>query len=299
MNTTPYVFILDLDGTIIGDCSYQCDVYNIQEIIKNKLITNKQTVSNISKLQLGAIAAIGKHKTLCDKSLHECYSSCSKLIRPFFGSFISKMRQTYPNSHFFVYTASDKSWAIKEIAIIEKQNNLKFNRPLFTREHCIMDNSGNLHKSVAKVLPAILKSIKAPKDYNIRDKLLIIDNNPTFIDYKENLLICPTYNYIQFQNLWDNIPHDYQKIEELKKFVTKLITSKKIYARHTNANSLMLEKIHRWLYRKYKRINKYNSSFENDTFWKDLANLISSNHVKIYNKKIVSLLQKSVVANRK
>jgi hypothetical protein len=285
----PYVFILDLDGTIIGDCSYQCDVYNIQEIIRNKLITNKHALAN--KLQLGAIA---RHKTLCDKSLHECYASCSKLIRPFFGSFINKMRQVYPNSHFFVYTASDKSWAIKEIAIIEKQNNVKFNRPIFTREHCIADNAGNLHKSVAKVLPAIMKSIKAPKDFNVKNNLLIIDNNPTFIDYKDNLLLCPTYNYIQFQNLWDNIPHDYHKIDELKKFVNKLILSKKIYTKHVNANSVMLEKIHRWLYRKYKRVNKYNSTFESDTFWKDLGNIISNNHIKIYNKKIVSVLQKSI-----
>ena len=33
----PYVFIIDLDGTIIGDCSYQCDIYNIQNIMKNKI----------------------------------------------------------------------------------------------------------------------------------------------------------------------------------------------------------------------------------------------------------------------
>ena len=27
-NTEPYIFIIDLDGTIIGDCNYQCDLYN-------------------------------------------------------------------------------------------------------------------------------------------------------------------------------------------------------------------------------------------------------------------------------
>ena len=25
----PYIFIIDLDGTIIGDCNYQCYLYNI------------------------------------------------------------------------------------------------------------------------------------------------------------------------------------------------------------------------------------------------------------------------------
>ena len=284
----PYVFILDLDGTIIGDCSYQCDVYNIQEIIRGALVTNKQ---QMNKMQLGAIT---RQKTICDKSLNECYKACSKLIRPFFGVFINKMKKQYPNSYFFVYTASEKSWAVKEIGIIEKQNNMKFNRPLFTRDDCIIDSSGNIKKSVAKIMPAILKSIRAPKTFDIKNNLLIIDNNPTFIDYKDNLLICPTYNYLQFQNLWDNIPHDYQKIAELKSFVSKLISSKKIYARHHNANAQMLERIHRWLYRKYKRVNKYNATFENDTFWKDIASAIEQHNIKVFNKRIVTALAKAI-----
>jgi histidinol phosphatase-like enzyme len=44
-NDEPYIFLLDLDGTIIGDCSYQCDIYNIQEIIKKNIILKKPTVS--------------------------------------------------------------------------------------------------------------------------------------------------------------------------------------------------------------------------------------------------------------
>lgn len=284
----PYVFILDLDGTIIGDCSYQCDVYNIQEIIRNSVIANKQ---QMNKMQLGAMT---RQRTMCDKSLNECYKECSKLIRPFFGAFINKMKKQYPNSHFFVYTASEKSWAMKEIGIIERQNHMKFNRPLFTRDDCIIDSGGNIKKSVNKIMPAIMKSIKAPKDYDIRGKLLIIDNNPTFIDYKDNLLICPTYNYIQFKDLWENIPHDYHKIAELKSFVSKLVSSRKMHTHRPNTSTKVLEKIHKWLYRKYKSINKYNASFENDTFWKDLANAISQNNIKLFDKKIVNILEKSI-----
>jgi len=284
----PYVFILDLDGTIIGDCSYQCEIYNIQEIIRKNLIYKK---SEMNKIELGAIA---KHKTICDKSLNECYNSCSKLIRPFFGFFINKMKKIYPNSHFFVYTASDKSWAIKEINIIEKHYKIKFNRPIFTRDNCIIDQSGNIKKSINKILPLILKSIKAPKNYNIKNHLLIIDNNPTFIDYKDNFLICPTYNYIKFHNLWDNIPQNYHKIEELKHFVSKLISSKKIYGKHHNSNAQILEKIHKWLYKKYKRVNNYNAIYESDTFWKDLATTINQNNIQMFNKNILQALQKSI-----
>ena len=288
MLSQPYVFVLDLDGTIIGDCSYQCDIYNIQEIIKKKLITNKQ---QMSKMQLGSIT---RQKSLCDKSLNECYASCSKLVRPFFGTFINKMKRLYPNSFFFVYTASEKSWALKEIAIIEKQNKIKLNRPIFARDSCITDGSGNLHKSIKHILPDIIKATKAPKNYDFKDTLLVIDNNPTFIDYKDNFLLCPTYNYVKFKNLWENIPLDYHKIDELKKFVGNLITSRKIYSKHNVTNSAILERIYKWLYRKYKKINKYNSTFENDTFWKDLASTIEQNRIKMFNKKLVSALQKSI-----
>ena len=34
-NTEPYIFVIDLDGTIIGNCTYQCDIYNIMELIKS------------------------------------------------------------------------------------------------------------------------------------------------------------------------------------------------------------------------------------------------------------------------
>lgn len=288
----PYVFVFDLDGTIIGDCSYQCDLYNIQEIIKNNLVKTKQQADKMNKLKLGNMA---RQKALCDKMLKKGYNMKSKLIRPYFGFFINKMKKIFPNSHFFVYTASEKSWAFKEIAMIEKHHNIRFNRPIFTRDDCIPGGSGILQKSITKVLPAILKSIKVQKGFDIKNNILIIDNNPTFIDHKTNMLVCPTYNHIEFQNLWETIPIDYHNIFELRVFVNKLIATKKIYASNPdNTNNIMLEKIHKWLYKKYKVVNKYNSYYSNDTFWKDLANLISNNNIQIFDKKIVATLQKSI-----
>jgi len=275
-NVEPYVFILDLDGTIIGDCRYQCDIYNIQEIIKK----------NTSQSLL-------KNKTLCDKKLFESYNSESLLIRPFFSKFILAIKKIYPNCFFYIYTASEKFWAYKEISIIEKQNNIKFNRPIFTRNNCITDQYGNLKKSVTKILPLILKSMKMPKTYDISKKLLIIDNNHTFVDYNENLLICPTYNYIKFNNLWDNIPDEYLEDEGLKTFISALISSKKIHSIRSKKSEVQ-DKIHKWLYKKYKKINKYNYKFRNDTFWKDLVTHIKNNNIQEYNKNTLGIMQKSI-----
>jgi hypothetical protein len=290
-NHEPYIFILDLDGTIIGDCSYQCDIYNIQEIIRKNIILKNTNIQLVN---------LAKYKTQCDKNLEHCYNLQSKLLRPHFATFMSEMRKRFPNSFFFIYTASEKTWANKEILIIEKQNNIKFNRPIFTRDNCIKDSAGNIKKSVNKILPQLLKALKIPKTQaqamatGIINRLIIIDNNPTFIDYTDHLLLCPTYDYLKFHNLWENIPLEYAKITELRQFVSRLIASKKMYVKNNPTNSVILEKLHRWLYRKYKKVNKYNSKYNNDSFWLNLATLIKHHNITAFNKKNITLLQKSI-----
>jgi hypothetical protein len=284
-NNDPYIFLLDLDGTIIGDCSYQCDIYNIQEIIRKNIILKN------GNIQLGNLV---KYKTLCDKMLDNCYNLQSKLLRPHFTTFMTEMKKVFPNSFFFIYTASDKTWAYKEILIIEKQNNIKFNRPIFTRDNCFKDNYGNIKKSVVKILPQLLKAIKMPKTHSIVNNIMIIDNNPTFVDYTDHLLLCPTYDYLKFHNLWESIPQEYSSISELKHFVSRLISNKKMYIKNNPANTIILEKLHKWLYRKYKKINKYNKKFENDTFWLNLTTLIKHHNITSFNKRAISMLHKSI-----
>ena len=144
----PFVFILDLDGTIIGDCSYQCDLYNIQDIFRRNIKLSPKFT---------------KSKTECDKILNSSYSTESLLIRPYFVKFYETIKKLYPNSFIYVFTASEKTWAHKEIAIIEKQNNIKFNRPIFTRNNCIIDKNGMIKKSVKKITPILIKSMKVNK----------------------------------------------------------------------------------------------------------------------------------------
>jgi hypothetical protein len=273
-NTEPYIFVIDLDGTIIGNCTYQCDIYNIMELIKT---SNKKDLN--------------KYKILCDKCLNDSYNDKSLLIRPHFFYFVQSMKKLYPQSYFYIYTASEKKWAIKEISIIEKNYNFKFDRPLFTRDNCIIDNDGNIKKSIAKILPLIKKNVKMPASYDIKKHLLIIDNNPTFIDYKENLLLCPTYNYIKFNNLKDIVP-DEIGCNNIKNYVTKLTKEQRICRNYNSQESM--EKIYRWLYKKCKKINKYNSKYLNDNFWKDLVILIKNYSIKHYTSKNVEMMQKSI-----
>lgn len=272
----PLIFILDLDGTIIGDCSYQVILYNIEEICKKYKI-----------------------KSTSDNILLNCYRPESKLIRPFFKYFIAYIRKHYPHSLFYVYTASDKAWAYKEISMIEKTHNFKFNRPIFTREDCIKDSYGQYRKSVKKILPKI---VRGNKKYNIQsNKILVIDNNSTFIDYSSNFLLCPSYNYVLFCDVWEKMKKEYLKIMEIYQIIKDLIANNKIcrYCNwKTNPERIIdmkaLENKHRWLYKKHKKINQENKKYIGDTFWKNLAHTIIDKNITSFDKGSVETLMKAV-----
>lgn len=250
----PFVFILDLDGTIIGDCLYQTILYNIEIILKKN-----------------------KVKTKKDDMLINSYKPDSKLVRPYFKYFYSTMKKMYPNSLFYIYTASEKKWATKEISIIEKTHKIKFNRPLFTRTDCIIDSYGQYRKSVNNILPKI---IKANKELEInKNNILVVDNNDVFIDYKSNFLLCPTYDYIFFCDIWEKINKAHITIPELNNILQHLISTNKI-CKYDETNficeGMRKEKIkelrYKWLYKKIKKINQNNRKFEKDIFWKVLTN---------------------------
>jgi hypothetical protein len=270
----PFVFILDLDGTIIGDCSYQVILYNIEQLCKKHKI---------------------KHKG--EDILLNCYKPTSKLIRPFFKYFIGCIKKMYPHSLFYVYTASEKSWAYKEITMIEKTHNIKFSKPIFTREDCIVDSFGNYRKSVKKILPKIIKNNK--KCTIKSENILVIDNNPTFIDFQSNFLLCSTYNYMLFIDVWQKMKKEYMKIMEIYNTIKKLIVTNKlckycIWDSDSLTDTKTLENKHKWLYKKHKKINTINKKYMNDTFWKHLANIMMDMKLTSFDKDSVEHLQKAM-----
>ena len=265
----PVVFILDLDGTIIGDCAYQVIIHNIEDVARqNKIKTNSKDM------------------------LVNCYNESSKLIRPYFKHFINTMKTHFSNSQFYIYTASEKSWANKEISMIEKTHGFKFNRPLFTREDCIVDSYGMYKKSVKKILPRI---VKANKNGNISsENILVIDNNKVFIDFNKNMIECPTYNYTHFCDIWEKIDKNDTLDTSLSRMVSNLVLTNKAckYSNCKNTDDKKIELKHKWMYKKYKKLNKMNKPFEKDVFWKRLANAIVDKNVKSFDRNSVEMLRK-------
>jgi len=261
-----YVFIIDLDGTIIGDCIYQAEIYKIY-LILNKL----------------------KIKIKINEILEECYNEKTKLIRPYFKFFIEKMREYYPNSSFYIYTASQKKWAEKELTIIEKVLNIKFNRPLFTRNDCIIINK-NDKIDLKKSIEAIKKKIKIKNP-----EILIIDDNDVYIDNSDKLIKCKYYNHIYFCNYWDYIPKDKIKNKIVLDYLQSLIKDNRLNP--VNEKKTMKQQINHydWLCKKCNEINKNNRKCKNDEFWLRLTKVIIENKIMSFNNSSIKFIHNKVV----
>ena len=177
----PLVVVLDLDGTIIGDIKPQIVSYEISSDIK----------------------AAGGTLTYKFKDLPVKLNA--GIIRPFFADFIKKLKARVPNIEFFIYTASEKQWAQYIIKQVETACKIKFNRPLFTRENCVIVNN-ECRKSIKTIRPAIFKALK--KKYGLKsaadlnDRIMVVDNMDVFngSDIKYHIH-CKTYDYKYPENI--------------------------------------------------------------------------------------------------
>ncbi|EFJ40430.1 hypothetical protein VOLCADRAFT_99759 [Volvox carteri f. nagariensis] len=133
------------------------------------------------------------------------------LVRPRFADFHNGLSAALPHVEFFVYTASDHVWAHVLVPCIEKALGIKFNRPIFTRQHLVDDGAGDRHKSIVHVAPMAHRAL-AKKGYQVRaadmlqDTVLIDNNNLLVAAEYGHTLHCPTYNYVLYQDVLRHVP---------------------------------------------------------------------------------------------
>lgn len=141
--------VLDIDGTIIGNIAVQRTLY---------LICSKIGIP---------------------------YKFTRLPIRPYFKQFIDK----HVHCRFFAYTANLPEVAELVVQYIEKQTNMKFERPIFSRESTIW--TGNEFQKATKLLHNVSKS-----------KYVIIDNMNNYNTRDlPHLIACPSYNKITKVNV--------------------------------------------------------------------------------------------------
>lgn len=280
MNQTdklPFIVILDWDNTIVGKVEYQSQKYSLEQHYKKFGLKVKK-----------------------NSKVPKAFNKDSKLVRPYFFNFITELTDYFQgNIYFFIYTASERKWANTEISWLEKSHGIKFQRPIFTRDDCIVDKSGSYRKSISNIFPRMLRSMgltkisKEQKTELLHQRLLIIDNNAVFNDMKEHLLICPDYNFMVFENLLEDIPLSYLQNPNIRQHILSLINMGLVcpfFGKNDDINQQMYKK-YEWLAIKCKHISENNTYSIKDIFFKYLTGLIVKNNLKIFTPNVIKQLQ--------
>lgn len=282
----PYVFLLDWDGTIAGRVDFQVQQFLLHNTLRKH-----------------------GYKPVRQNPIPAAFYPNAKLIRPGFASFVKSMqklaRSRGTEAYFFVYTASERVWAHQEVAWVEKTHNIRFMRPVFTRDDCVVDEMGNVRKAVSKVFPRIMRNISkatgvafGPRDRVdiLENRLIIIDNNAVYTDRPDKLLLCPDYNYAVFENLLHGVPQEARAHPVIQQFIFGLVNNGYLCPLPSMNDDGMrsLARQYEWLALKCSSLIKINTVYESDDFWKYLRKLIHGNELKTFSVSVIRQLQEAV-----
>jgi NLI interacting factor-like phosphatase len=273
----PYVFVIDLDGTIVGRVDYQSQRYTLQMILKQAGVQHVKREKN---------------------NIPSAYSSHSRLVRPGLTNFMRTIYDFYGGRvYFFVYTASERIWAQQQIKWIEHTHGIRFARPIFTRDDCNVDSGGNMRKSINRIWPRISKVVAhnmSPQErtHILQNQLIIIDNNAVYTDHTDKLLLCPDYDYLHFENILDIVPAHARNHPNVERFILSL-ANQGLVCPFVDADDHVhkLAKEYGWLSNKCKTIAETNNKYLHDKFWSILRKLIVANRINRFSPNIVVQLQ--------
>lgn len=272
-STSPLIIIIDLDGTIIGDITPQIMTY---DLVKNFKIAGYKFTHDLtdfrSKLKNG-------------------------LVRPYFTDFITSLSKNIP-VEFFVYTASEKSWAEMVIKNIEISHSIRFNRPIFSRQYCVYsEKEKEYKKSLSLIRPYIIRFLK--KKYHLsftkqdlEKSTVIIDNTNVYhANDQKHLLICPTYNYRVPENIVSFI-----KQEQYKKHYMLINNTLNKYLSLSNTSDFTV--FQRDFYRYYLQFLesqiKNNTRYNHDRFWLYLRDIIITKHIRKFDETSLKYIRNKI-----
>lgn len=285
----PIVFVLDWDQTVIGDCRFQVQQYTLHNTLR-------------------------KHgfKPIRTHQVPPAFFPNAKLVRPNFCSFVKAMLKYYGanNVFFFVYTASERNWANTEIPWVEKTCGIRFMRPIFTRDDCVIDSVGNIRKNISRVFPRMIRAIQkvwSDAGYKhafsskervaiLEKQVMIIDNKAVYLDRPDKLLLCPDYDYAIYENLLASIPPEARVHPVIQQTLLALINDGMLCPLPSGNEDGMraLTRQYEWLAAKCKSIIDVNKAYENDNFFKYLRNLIIQNGLKTFTPSVIKQLQEAI-----
>jgi hypothetical protein len=274
----PFIFIFDIDNTIIGNIGHQNNEYKILELINPSLIKNYDITED---LKFG-------------------------LLRPNFKDFIEFIKNKYKNVEIYVYTNSSYLWTNNVVIHnIEKVIECKINEPYFTRDDSNNHNKllGNIYDNIIDNLISkylLLKQDKY-KEYVFQNQLVFIDDiKDNLKDYPQKQILCPKYNYRDCYDIKANLINKLQieEIEFEKKEVLDYFNDKWIPIYSTNGSIYQQDKIYQHilqllLVRKTELLNN------DDNFFKSLISILEKEEKLILDDKMILNINEKLNINNK
>lgn len=198
----PFILILDIDNTIIGEIQHCIKEHTLLEIIYKNCIGIKNLPSKCAKSDILDIQDELK----------------DGLLRPNVKDFLDFFSKKFKNVEVFFYTNSSYKWTntvlVREI---EKALDYKANRPIFTREDSL---TFEWEKTISAIYPQISKALikKYPllennKHVNtvFNERMIFIDDIENNVhDYKSRQIKCPPYLFHNYYDIYEKIINKYK-----------------------------------------------------------------------------------------
>ena len=288
MSKLPFIIVLDIDNTIIGNVNQLSKEREVLEFIYNLCKKNKHN-------KCVSVNIIDMQKELKDG-----------LLRPYINEFLQFCDEKFKNVEVFLYTNSTYNYTNTFLATnVDKALKFKVNKPYFTRENSMIIN-GSTKKSLVNIFPFIVKglskrypAIKSEKmfDYIINNRFIFIDDiHSNTFEYENRQLVCPKYEYRYYHDIPEVLIKNYNVNPEL--FNNRLVleylnsTSIPIYNKHGNIHQRNKEfvELSKEQQRKYSEVSKVNDEYFKDLIKelskKSISNIyLSDNNISKINKK--------------
>jgi hypothetical protein len=271
--TSPLIIVIDLDGTIIGDITPQIMTF---DLVKNFKLAGYKFTHDIVDLR-------SKLK--------------SGLVRPYFERFITSLSKSIP-VEFFIYTASEKTWAELVIKNIEASYDIKFNRPIFARHYCIYSEKDREYKkSLSLIRPSIIKFLKKKyhvsfTKHDLQKSIMIVDNTNVYhSNDQKNLLLCPTYNYRVPENVITHI-----KEEQYKKHYMLINNTLNRYLplSHSSSYVTFQKDFYRYYLSFLETQLSNNARYSQDRFWLNLRDIIITKNIRKFDETSIRYIANGV-----
>ena len=268
-NKLPYIFILDIDNTIIG---------NVNNCIYEYMILN----------YIYKYCKMNNINANCNKKIDIIDELNEGLLRPYFIDFINFIKKKYKNIEIYLYTKSSYHWINNSGLIdnIEKIVKIKFNKPYFTRENALESQKllGNIYDDIIEKMIKKYPLLKIDKNNKkvFDSQLVFIDDIPNNLkDYANKQIICPEYNYKPYYNIKEKIIKKYNINSDIfnNKEILEIFEEYNIPIYNENGSIYQkdIEYIQLSEILNIRAAQITSNTSLNDTFFKDLITVLDKN----------------------